>query len=371
MQVFVVGVRRSLAAGCHKRSPSRTPYLPNMRDDQRITRLPRRYFLGRSGLALLGGVAFTTSRVMVAGDSKPNPFAYDISRFTKTDPRLIGYETVRLFTAEVSEPNRIAVDRNRRIYVAAAKGVSVYDETGGSVLNVVLPKPARCVAIGAEGRIYVGMRDRIAVFDADGKENTQWDPVAGNAWLTGIAVTNDAVFVADSGNRLIWRHDLAGKVECQIGKKDRNRNVPGIVLPSPFLDVTVGVDGLLRVNNPGRHVVEVYTQDGDLELSWGKPSAGIEGFCGCCNPIGLSALPDGRYVTCEKGLPRAKVYSAAGDFDCVVAGPELFPGNAESGSRQNKAEGRYGGMDAATDAEGRVYVLDLVSSVVRILRPKV
>jgi hypothetical protein len=342
-----------------------------MRDDQHITRLPRRYFLERSGLALLGGAALTSSRVMAAGDSKSNPFAYDVSRFAKTDPKLIRYETVRVFTPAVPEPNRIAVDEHRRIYIAAAKGVSVYDETGGNLLNVALPKPARCVAIGAEGRIYAGMRDRIAVFNAEGKEIQQWNPVAGNAWLTGIAVGHDAVFVADSGNRLIWRHDLAGKVERQIGKKNKDRNVPGIVLPSPFLDVEIGADGLLRVNNPGRHVVELYTQDGDLELSWGKPSAGIDGFCGCCNPIGLSVLPDGRYVTCEKGLPRVKVYSAKGEFDCVVGGPELFPGNAESGSQQNKAEGRFGGMDAATDSEGRVYVLDLVYSAVRILHPKV
>ncbi len=69
---------------------------------------------------------------------------------------------------------------------------------------------------------------------------------------------------------------------------------------------------------------------GELEFAWGKPSAGIEGFCGCCNPVGLAMLPDGRCVTCEKGLPRVKVYSTEGVFESVVAGPETFPENAKA-----------------------------------------
>jgi hypothetical protein len=58
-------------------------------------------------------------------------------------------------------------------------------------------------------------------------------------------------------------------------------------VPSACLDVEIAPDGLLRVNNPGRHRVETYTFDGDLELFWGRPSAAIDGFCGCCNPVNL------------------------------------------------------------------------------------
>ena len=32
-------------------------------------------------------------------------------------------------------------------------------------------------------------------------------------------------------------------------------------------------------------------------------------FFGCCNPAQLAVLPDGRFVTAEKGIPRVKIYS--------------------------------------------------------------
>jgi len=153
----------------------------------------------------------------------------------------------------------------------------------------------------------------------------------------------------------------------RIGEKNRERNVPGLIVPSPYLDVAIGQDNLLRVNNPGRHCVEVYTLASDLELSWGKPSAAIEGFCGCCNPIGLTLLPDGACITCEKGLPRVKVYSAERNFDSVVAGPESFTENARA---HDLSDCTVGGLDAAADSQGRIYVLDLITSDVRVMKRK-
>jgi len=129
-------------------------------------------------------------------------------------------------------------------------------------------------------------------------------------------------------------------------------------------------DGLLRINNPGRHRVEAYSFDGDFEGSWGKPTAAIEGFCGCCNPINLAMLPDGRVVTCEKGLPRVKVYNAVGDFDSVVAGTDSFPENAKVGAGEAEAESALAGLDAAVDSKGRIYILDLVTGGVRVMQRK-
>lgn len=341
-----------------------------VKDQQHITKLPRRYFLERSGLALLGSAALASRSSIAAAGNQPNPFGYDVTRFSQTDPKLVGYESIGRFTCPMPEPNRLSIGLQDELLIAGRDGVSIHKTFGESVVEIPLTEPARCAIQGRGGLIYVGVRDHVKVFASDGKPVRQWEALSGKPWLTGLAESEDSLFLADSGNRTVWHYDKAGKVLEQIGRRDKERDVPGLVLPSPYLDVKLGTDGLLRVNNPGRHVVEVYTQKGELELSWGKPGAGIQTFCGCCNPIGLSLLSDGSCVTCEKGLPRVKVYSAKGDFECVVAGPEAFPGNAEKGALLNKANGRFGGMDAAVDASGRICVLDLVSGDVNILRRK-
>ena len=161
--------------------------------------------------------------------------------------------------------------------------------------------------------------------------------------------------------------DKSGKLVRRIGEKDKERNLPGFIIPSPFFDVEFSRDGLLRVNNPGRHRMEFYTPDGDFEGSWGVTAMGITGFCGCCNPINFALLPDGKYVTCEKGLPRVKVYSATGEFESVVAGVETFSENARA---CGPSDCTAGGLDATVDSQGRVYILDIVTGDVRVMEKK-
>jgi len=216
----------------------------------------------------------------------------------------------------------------------------------------------------------VGLRDHIEVYDKQGALLKSWESPGAKTWVTGLAVGENDVFAADSGNRVILRYDRSGKLVRRIGEKNKERNVPGLIVPSPYLKVELARDGLLRVNNPGRHRVEIYTVEGDFELSWGRASAAIDGFCGCCNPIGLALLPDGRCVTCEKGLPRVKVYSEEGKFECVVAGTESFPQNAKTGSTRNPLDGTMGGLEAAVDSQGKIYILDLVAGDVRAMRRK-
>jgi hypothetical protein len=178
------------------------------------------------------------------------------------------------------------------------------------------------------------------------------------------------VFAADSGNRVILRCDRSGKIVGRLGEKNKERNIPGFIVPSPYLDVEIAHDGLLRVNNPGRHRVEVYTTEGDFELAWGSASMGVIGFCGCCNPINLALLPDGHCVTCEKGLPRVKIYNERGEFESVVAGPESFPENAKACASKGLGDCTRGGLDAVADADGRIFILDFVTGDVRVMKAK-
>jgi sugar lactone lactonase YvrE len=237
---------------------------------------------------------------------------------------------------------------------------------GARGLEIALPEAARCVAVAEDGTLVVGLRDHVEVFDAKGQRRAIWDSLGKRCWLTALAVGANDVFAADSGNRVLLRYDKSGRLVSRIGEKNKERGVPGFIIPSPYLDVVIGRDGLLRVNNPGRHRVEAYTFSGDFEGAWGQPAMGIDGFCGCCNPIGLALLPDGRLVTCEKGLPRVKVCSDQGRFESVVAGTESFPENAKACSDLNDCT--HGGMDAAVDSKGRIYILDLVAADIRVMR---
>jgi hypothetical protein len=328
--------------------------------------LNRREFVqeGVKGAGLLAAAAWA-ARAGAAG--KENPFAYDVSRLRKVDPKLIHYEEVRRFRCPHADPRRITVGPDDRVYVAAAKGVGILSAQGEQVGEISPTAPAKCAGASRDGTVYVGLEKHVEVYDRRGRKLAVWESPGKKAWFSGIAVGENAVFVADAGNRVVLRYDPSGKVTGRIGEKNKEREIPGFVVPSPYLDVELAADGLLRVNNPGRHRVEVYTANGDLELFWGKTTGGIEGFCGCCNPVGLAVFPDGRYLTCEKGLPRVKVYSSDGTFESVVAGPESFEENSRA---HDLSDCSVGGLDAAVDSRGLVYILDLIVADVRVMKHK-
>jgi hypothetical protein len=331
----------------------------------------RREFLA-DGLRSAALVAALVSGRSPAAEKKagtPNPFAYDLTHFSRTDPKLVAYEQTASWKCPHAEPRRISAGPDDRLYICAGNYVSVMSRDGLRGLEIALTDAARCVTVAQDGTAYVGLRDHIEVFDPKGQRKATWDSPGKKSWLTGLALSENDVFAADSGNRILLRYDKSGKFVSRIGEKNKDRDVPGFILPSPYLGVVIARDGLLRVNNPGRHRVETYTFNGDFEGAWGQPTAAISGFCGCCNPVGLALLPDGRFVTCEKGLPRVKVYSAEGQFESVVAGTESFPENAKACSGLNDCV--HGGLDAAVDSEGQVYILDFVAGDVRVMRRKV
>jgi hypothetical protein len=109
------------------------------------------------------------------------------------------------------------------------------------------------------------------------------------------------------------------------------------------------------VVNPGLHRIEAYTFDGDLEFWWGKASTAIDGFSGCCNPVNFALMPDGGFVTSEKGLPRVKIYDIEGAFQSVVLGADVL-----------NTYGRGIALDVAADSQGRILLLDPIKRVFRI-----
>jgi len=287
------------------------------------------------------------------GSGLGKDFSYDLTELRKVEPHLIGYDEAGTISVPLKEVRGLAVDAKDRVFVAGDDVVAVFDREGKREAEIKAGSASRCLAVAADGTLYVGMKDHVEAYSLKGDRKVVWESLGEKALITSIVVGEGGVFVADAGNRVVVRYDLAGKQLGLIGRKDEARDIPGFVVPSPHLDLAVGRDGLLWVVNPGRHKLQAFTADGDLEASWGKASAGIEGFSGCCNPTDIAVLPDGRFVTAEKGIPRVKVYSAEGVFECVVAAPDRFGKDAV-------------GLDLAVDSLGRVLVLDPQAKKVRV-----
>jgi len=292
-------------------------------------------------------------------------FTYDLTAYLKVDPALIQYEEKTAIATGLEAPRGIAVGPEDRLWVCGDRAVRCFDKDGKLLSEFKTSGEPQCLAPSASlgagsakaGAIYVGMKDHVEVFDAQGKPGGAWESLGPKAFVTSIAAGEKDVFVADAGGRVVLHYDLAGKLINRIGEKDESKNIPGLIVPSPYCHVALGSKDSIWVANPGRRRMECYTFAGVIRWWWGKASPKIEGFCGCCNPTHFAILPDGRFVTSEKGLPRVKVFSASGEFESVVAAPVSF------------AEGTAG-LDVAADSTGRVLVLDPVAKTVRVFMRK-
>ncbi|UCG56966.1 MAG: NHL repeat-containing protein [Phycisphaerales bacterium] len=321
-------------------------------------------------VAIIVGI-FAVVRLDVTGKTGSglgSEFVYDIEGVGQIDPNLILYEQALLpIETGFSNAYAVAVDSEGSIYVAGDSSIRVFTENGDSFGEIELAGTPRCLALAADGSIYVGMRSRVEHYNAQSERLASWPDLGGKAVLASIAVSKKGeVFVADAGNRIVLRYDTEGRLLGAIGAKDTDRNIPGFVIPSPYFDLAMAEDGLLRVVNPGMHRIEAYTPNGDLEFSWGRFGMAVDGFCGCCNPVNFAILEDGSFVTCEKGLKRVKIYDPEGSFVGVVAGPEQLGHTGPLKICMLPTDCQAGGFDVAVDPSGRILVLDTVRNVVRV-----
>ncbi len=251
------------------------------------------------------------------------------------------------------ELDAIGVDSEDRIYVSGDSKVRVLDPLGGVVREFPLPEKGRCVAVSAQGEVYVGFLRHVGIFSVHGEQTASWDQIDASSYLTSIALSGDVVFVADAGTRSVWKFNHAGVNLGRIAEEDAEAGIPKLVVPSPFFDLAAPDDSSVWVVNPGQHKLFRFSHDGNLLDSWGTHSHEVEGFCGCCNPSHIALFEDGSFVTSEKGFVRVKTYDPKGNFTGLVASADQFQKGAQ-------------GLALAVDSSQRILVMDMKNKGIRV-----
>lgn len=256
---------------------------------------------------------------------------------------------------DVKAPSALAVGPDGVIYVASEDLIVALAVDGKECLRFAVQGRPGCLAITPDSRLLAGMRRHVEVFKSDGSKMSEWQDLGERAWLTSIAADDENIYVADAGNRIVWRFDQSGKMLNRIGEK--------LNVPSPYFDVAINPIGEVWVVNPGMHGLENYRPTGDLASSWYRPGIEPESFCGCCNPIHIAFRADSSLVTVEKGIDRIKIYSPDTALLDVIAAPADAPAqnSATLGCNIEAAV-----ADLAVDAKNRILVLNKFEKAILI-----
>lgn len=295
-------------------------------------------------------------------------------------PKLIGYREALRFATGFRSTHCLAFSPEGDVWAAGDGLARLFSRLGHRKLDLKLPAPATCLAPEEDGSIFVGTRKSVLLYGSNRRLKAQWTPPGARAYVTCIAPAGKVVWVADAGSRVVLGYSREGKLLHRVGERNPARKQTGLIVPSPHLDVAADAEGNVWVCNPGRHRMECYSRRGELLRTWGSASPRVEGFWGCCNPTDFVLLPDGRFVTSEKGMFRVKVYSPQGRLQTVVAGPSSFAGSKLplASARQPVKAGQALqdlpcngiSLDVAADSRGRVLVLDPAGNVARLFVPK-
>jgi len=306
-------------------------------------------------------------------------------------PEWIGYQQTAVFACPIGgKATCFALFDDSTFVIGSADPprLSLFDDTGTLLRTIDLPEEPRAIVCGTPNTIFtdkivVAHLAQIAIYHAEGKQVASHELNDEKLDIRSLVLTSKYLFAADTGNRLIYRfnpsdhwHTLAigtsaSPVHVTSVFSRHAKPFDGFVVYAAPITMTFShQSGLLYIANPGRHRVDVFTQDGfyQPELSWGEPSSSLSGFAGCCNPIGLAALDDGRMLTVEKAIPRIKIFRTDGHLDTVVAGPNILEDvPATLGRTPTEPGGRY--FAAVPLSEGRIAAFDYEYAVVRLFSP--
>jgi sugar lactone lactonase YvrE len=267
--------------------------------------------------------------VVLGGDKSPHTFRYSLAD--------------------------IAVGAEDTVYSLGDDEVRIFDSDGTFIRSFKVLSKAACLAVGQDGRVYIGAHGRVGIYSPQG-EHTRSITVGEEkkpAAITAIKVLGREILVADATARIIHRYDTTGKQLGVVG--DRNKT-GSFMLPNGWLDFDVDSFGTIWATDTGRHRVTGWMLDGSPTVDFGKfGMQNASDFVGCCNPVNLAVTPDGNIVTAEKMISRVKVYDPEGTLLALI-GPENFDPKCTL-------------IHLAVDSTGRILAADPVRREIKIFAP--
>ena len=309
----------------------------------------RREFMRFVGTFVLGVTVMEDSS---RAESRPNDAAPGESTFN---------ETARIHL-NVANPSAFHADADGRILVAGENTILLLNSNGEERARHSINGLVHSMAKGPGNKFVLAFRSHLAIFDPQNASMEDWPSLGERSYLTAVAADERFIYAADAGNRVVLRYSQSRALLNRIGERDSERDVPGLVVPSPYFDLALDPSGALWVVNPGKHGLESYRPDGSPITSWYRPGADLSGFCGCCNPTHIAFRSDSSLVTLEKGLNRIKVTGPDLNIRGLVAGPRSGIGlRVDLGCAEKPA---FRGL--AVDSKDRILVLDAQASCIRV-----
>jgi len=145
-----------------------------------------------------------------AENAQQNPFAYDIKNYEKSGSDLIHYAEVGRISIDLPRVQGIAIGPDDRIYVSGSDSVFVFNKDGTERSSFNSSVTARCLSVDKNNDLYLGAEDHVEVYSADGVKKASWGSLGEQAIVTSITVAETNVFVADAGNKIVWKFDKSG-----------------------------------------------------------------------------------------------------------------------------------------------------------------
>jgi hypothetical protein len=305
---------------------------------------------------------------------KESPAHY--ADYRSISPQWITYHQGRMFPCEVNEPTCFTTSETGTLLIGEKNppSVRIFSLAGQFLQAVPLEKEPTVLAVGKSDQPFAGMyvvahADQIAVYSPEGKQQRSWNVPGKKPMISSFAFTSDTLLAVDNGGLCVHQFDAEGKLIRTFGNAGTSAFEGFVVYAAPMTMTVSPKTGLIHVTNPGKHRIETFTPEGiyEPELSWGEPSSDLSGFVGCCNPVDIAALDDGRVLTVEKAVTRIKIFRTNRLLDCVVAGPGILdrlPEPAAAVQQGQNLKNRL--LDVALLPNNDVAVFDPLWNIVRV-----